>query len=68
MTLLKEYFSGPDGLKRSSAFIRFANMLAQGATRDLYSNPDSFLMTTTDLNTNNSTKIGSLSQKAEKTS
>ena len=28
MELLKDYFSGPDGLKRSSSFIRFANMLA----------------------------------------
>ena len=28
MVLLKEFFSGPEGLKRSSAFIRFANMLA----------------------------------------
>lgn len=28
MVLLKEYFSGPEGLRRSEAFIRFASMLA----------------------------------------
>jgi hypothetical protein len=27
MNLLKAYFSGPEGLKRSNAFIKFANML-----------------------------------------
>ena len=27
MNLLKAYFSGPEGLKRSNAFLKFANML-----------------------------------------
>ena len=45
MELLRDYFSGPDGLKRSSSFIRFANMLASTSADNSGSQSSLMMMT-----------------------
>jgi len=62
LSVIKNYFSGAEGLKRSDAFIKFASMLTSQSDR--YSDEDSFLQ----VMKNNVSSPGdsSLSQLSEK--